>query len=64
MPIKKVWLDESADECISCGNCETACPEVFEVPDKMKVKNVDFNDFEAKIKDAVNICPTAVIKYE
>ncbi len=44
MSIKRVWLDESNDECISCGACVKACPEVFEVPDKMVVKlGVNFN---------------------
>uniref|UniRef100_A0A7C3E471 Ferredoxin n=1 Tax=Gracilinema caldarium TaxID=215591 RepID=A0A7C3E471_9SPIR len=65
MAIKKVWLDESEDECISCGNCESICPEVFEVPDKMVVKaGVDFSKYEASIKEAIDACPTNVIKAE
>ncbi len=65
MAIRRVWLDESDNECISCGACESCCPEVFEVPDKMVVKNgVDFNKFEPQILEAVNSCPTEVIKYE
>jgi ferredoxin len=65
MAIKRVWLDESENECISCGACETACPQVFEVPDKMVIKaGVDFNQYEAEILDAVDGCPTEVIKYE
>ena len=64
MAIKKVWLDESADECISCGNCEAICPEVFEIPDKMiVVEGADFAANEAKILEAVDACPTNVIKY-
>jgi ferredoxin len=63
MAISKVWLDESSDECISCGNCEAICPEVFEVPDKMVVKSgVDFAVHEAKILESVDACPTSVIK--
>ena len=63
MAISKVWLDESSDECISCGNCEAICPEVFEVPDKMVVKaGVDFAAHEAKILESVDACPTSVIK--
>lgn len=63
MAITKVWLDESGDECISCGNCEAICPEVFEVPDKMiVVEGADFIANEAKILEAVDACPTAVIK--
>ncbi|MEJ5188766.1 MAG: ferredoxin [Breznakiellaceae bacterium] len=65
MAISKVWLDESNDECISCGNCEAICPEVFEVPDKMVVKGgVDFSKYEDKIREAIESCPTGVIKAE
>ncbi len=65
MAITRVWLDESENECISCGACEAACPEVFEVPDKMVVKEgVDFSQYEAGIIEAANACPTEVIKYE
>jgi ferredoxin len=65
MAISKVWLDESADECISCGNCESICPDVFEVPEKMAVKNgVDFSKYEDSIKEAIDACPTGVIKAE
>jgi len=65
MSIIKVWLDESEDECISCGACETECPEVFEVPDKMVViAGVDFSKYEAGIKEAVDACPTSVIKFK
>jgi ferredoxin len=65
MAIKRVWLDESDDECISCGNCEASCPEVFEVPNKMVVKTgIDYSALEAKIKDAIESCPTNVIKIE
>jgi ferredoxin len=65
MSIKRVWLDESKNDCISCGACESACPEVFEVPDTMIVKEgVDFSKYEAAILEAVDSCPTEVIKYE
>ena len=65
MAISKVWLDESSDECISCGNCEAICPEVFEIPDKMVVKEgVDFSKYEDTIREAVDSCPTNVIKAE
>ncbi len=65
MAIKKVWLDESNDECISCGLCESTCPEVFEVPDKMIVKNnINFDEFNVAIREAVDSCPTNVIKIE
>jgi ferredoxin len=64
MSVKKVWLDESENECISCNACEDICPEVFSVPEKMVVKpGVNFEDFETEIKDAVESCPVEVIKY-
>lgn len=65
MSIKKVWLDESENDCISCGVCESTCPEVFEVPDRMVVKkDVNFDDYETAILDAVESCPSGVIKFE
>jgi ferredoxin len=65
MAIKTVRLDESKDECISCGNCEAICPEVFKVPDKMVVEaGVDFSAYEDKIREAVDSCPTNVIAVE
>lgn len=65
MAIIKVWLDESENDCISCGVCESLCSEVFEVPDRMKVKKgVNFQDYEAAILEAVEACPSEVIKYE
>ncbi|WP_291125294.1 ferredoxin [Flavobacterium sp. UBA6031] len=65
MKITRVWLDESTDECTSCGLCESIAPGVFEVPDKMIVKeNVDFDSFKMDIKDAADSCPVGVIKYE
>lgn len=65
MAIQKVWLDESENECISCGACESICSEVFEVPDKMKVKEgVNYSSYESEIEEAAESCPTLVIKYE
>ena len=64
MAITKVWLDESSDECVSCGACEATCDAVFSVPEKMQVKEgVDFSAYESKIKDAADSCPAGVIKY-
>ncbi len=65
MAIKKVWLDESDDECISCDLCATTAPNVFEVPEKMVVKPyADFTANEKEIREAVEECPTQVIKIE
>jgi ferredoxin len=65
MTIKKVWLDESEDECTSCDLCADIAPEVFEVPDKMQViPGADLEANEDAIKDAADSCPTQVIKFE
>jgi len=65
MAIKKVYLDESEDECISCDLCADTASEVFAVPDKMVVKpHADFVKNDAEIREAVDSCPTQVIKIE
>ena len=65
MSIISVFLDESDDECISCCLCADVGPHVFEVPDKMKVKeNINFDEFDAEIRNATDSCPTSVIKFE
>jgi len=62
MPITNVWI---IDGCISCGLCESICPEVFEMPDFAIVKDdADFNANENEIKEAAASCPVEVIKYE
>jgi len=65
MTIKKVWLDESEDECISWDLCADTAPNVFEVPEKMVVKpDADFQANEDEIREAAEECPTQVIKLE
>ncbi len=65
MSIKKVWLDESEDECIACDLCADTAPDVFEVPEKMEVKpDADFEANDSEIRDAAENCPTQVIKFE
>ncbi|HAC20600.1 MAG: ferredoxin [Tannerellaceae bacterium] len=61
MAINKVWIEEG---CISCGNCEAICPEVFQVNDVSEVQDVDFNAYEDQIKEAAESCPVDVIRYE
>ena len=62
MAIKRVWIEE---DCIACGTCEGFCPEVFTVTDRSRVnEGVNFDDFEAGIKEATESCPVEVIKYE
>lgn len=60
MAITKVEIIEG---CISCGVCESICPEVFEMPDTAKVKGgVNYNQYEEKIREAADACPVAIIK--
>ena len=62
MAIKRVWIEE---DCIACGTREGICPEVFTVTDRSRVnEGVNFDDFEAGIKEAAESCPVEVIKYE
>ena len=64
MPITKVWLDESKTECTKCNLCESLCPSVFSVPDKMIVKeNADLTK-EHEIKESADSCPVHVIAIE
>lgn len=64
MAITKVWLDETNDECVSCGACEAICSDVFSVPEKMNVNEAaDFSAFESEIQEAVDSCPSGVIKF-
>ena len=64
MAITKVWLDESSDDCVSCGACEATCDAVFSVPEKMVVnEGADFAAHESEIKDAAESCPAGVIKF-
>ena len=65
MAITRVWIE---DGCISCGQSEANCPEVFKVKDKgamvTVIEGVDYSLLEAKIKEAAEMCPVEVIKYE
>jgi ferredoxin len=64
MSVTHVWLDESKNTCIYCGNCGVIAPQVFEVHHKMSVKSgVHFSNYEFLIKEAVLSCPTDVIKF-
>lgn len=55
------------DLCISCGQCISICPEVFEWggDDKALAKNSDVSGDQQKLAhEAVESCPTAAIKEE
>ena len=61
MAIKKVWIE---DGCTACGLCESICPDVFVVDDVATViEGVNFEDYDAEIKDAADSCPVEVIKF-
>ena len=62
--ITRVWIDESEEECLSCGACECACNAIFSVPEKVKIVGDDFANYEAEIIDAADCCPAGVIRYE
>lgn len=60
--MKKVYI---VPGCISCGTCEQICPDVFEVKGIAEVKpNADLENNAELIKEAADICPVNVIKYE
>ncbi|MDO5569873.1 MAG: ferredoxin [Bacteroidales bacterium] len=62
MSIKKIWIEPG---CISCGECEEICPEVFVVTDECHVNpDADISKFTDRIKEAAEACPVEVIKYE
>lgn len=49
--------------CISCGTCESLCPEVFEVREVAYVKpGVDPAKHSADVLEAAEMCPVSVIK--
>ena len=49
--------------CIACGSCQFIAPEVFEVTDRSRVKkDVPYNAYADKIKEAAAKCPVNVIR--
>ena len=62
MAISKVTIE---DGCISCGVCESTCPEVFKMEDiAVILKDADLAANEAKIRESAAACPVTVIKVE
>ena len=65
MAITRVWIE---DGCVSCGLSESNCPEVFKIKvvgePSTVIEGVDYSPLEAKIKEAAEMCPVEVIKYE
>lgn len=64
MAVTRVWLDESENECTMCGACEAICPEVFEVPEKMIIKDGADLSLLKEIEEAAEGCPVATIGIE
>lgn len=52
------------DDCSACGICEDICPEVFELGDEIaEVKqNPVPAEFEEKVREAAEECPTESIE--
>lgn len=65
MDINKVWRDDSENTCVACKICQSFAPRVFRVFDKMIVMpNIDYTKYENEIREAVENCPTGIIKIE
>lgn len=66
--VSKVWVED--DECISCEECVSAAPDVFEMDDDTaKVKPAaaapEFcKEHSDAIVEAAETCPVDSIKYE
>jgi len=54
------------DECISCGVCESMCPEVFRMADDglSEVHQQPTPDLEAATREAAESCPVSIIHVE
>ena len=65
MGIIRVWIEEG---CVTCGNSEEVCPEVFEIDIEAGTAIVhdseDYSPYSDKIRLAAESCPVNVIKYE
>jgi ferredoxin len=63
--ITKLWIDESQEQCVSCGACEAACDAIFHLDrkDHVSIIGKDFATWDTEIRDAVDVCPAEIIKF-
>ena len=64
MAITRVWLDESKEDCTMCGLCQTICPKVFIVPEKMALRDDADLSCQHELLKAAESCPVNVIALE
>lgn len=65
----KVSIDQT--KCVACGSCVAICPEVFEMKEDgtVNVKSEYIGkdipqEFEAKVREAHDMCPSTAIVIE
>lgn len=65
----KVSIDQT--KCVACGSCVAICPEIFEMKEdgvvdvKSEFKGKDIpSEFEEKVKEAQEMCPSMAILVE
>ena len=52
-------------ECIVCGVCVEACPQVFRLNDAGYVEVIELAEYpEAEVNDAIKFCPVDCIHWE
>ncbi len=57
-------VEINRDGCISCGLCESTCPEVFQIADDglAEVINQPTDDTMGLAQEAADNCPVSVIE--
>lgn len=49
------------NKCIGCGNCESLCPDCFELGDNRKAKVKKQDCASCDLKDVASACPADAI---
>jgi len=54
------------EDCIACGNCGQACPEVFRLNESLGHSEVinPYGAAEDKIQEAIDQCPVQCIHWQ